>query len=129
MLPACTAFETWGIQDGWKFGDELLLMPKLVEPLGESKSDYAICAGIAERLGIGDAYTEGRDERQWVDHILDIYRDRFPDLPDLDTFAASNVGVHAERCARARRRVRGLPRGSGRPSARHAVGQGRDLLG
>ena len=94
VLPACTAFETWGVQDGWKFGDELLLMPKLVEPLGESQSDYAICAGIAERLGIGDAYTEGRDERQWVDRILDLYRDRFPDLPDVDAFEASNAGVH-----------------------------------
>ncbi len=94
LLPACTAFETYGIQDGWKFGDELLFMPQLVEPLGESKSDYAICSGIAERLGIGEAYTEGRDERQWVDRILELYRDRFPDLPDVDAFEASNAGVH-----------------------------------
>jgi anaerobic dimethyl sulfoxide reductase subunit A len=96
VLPACTAFETWGLQDGWKFGDELLLMPKLVAPLGESRSDYAICAALAPRLGIGDAFTEGRDERQWVDHILTLYRDRFPDVPDVDAFEASNIGVHAK---------------------------------
>jgi len=95
VLPACTAFETWGVQDGWKSGDELLLMPKLVEPLGESRSDYRICAGIADRLGIGDAFTEGRDEREWVDRILTLYRDRFPDLPGIDEFEASNEGVHA----------------------------------
>jgi len=97
VLPACTAFETWGVQDGWKFGDELLLMPKLVEPLGESRSDYRILAGVAERLGIGEAFTEGRDERQWVDRILELYRDRFPDVPGVDEFAASNAGVHARR--------------------------------
>lgn len=94
VLPACTAFETWGLQDGWKFSDELLLMPQLVKPLGESRSDYRICADLAEKLGIGEAFTEGRDERGWIDHILTLYRDRFPDLPDLDTIAASNAGVH-----------------------------------
>src|SRR5512147_1390634 len=52
ILPACTQFETWGVEDGWKYGDEVILQPKLVEPLGESKSDYHICAELAERLGI-----------------------------------------------------------------------------
>jgi anaerobic dimethyl sulfoxide reductase subunit A len=97
LLPACTQFETWGVEDGWKYGDELLLMPKLVEPLGETKSDYRICAELAERLGIGHKYTQGRDEREWVEWILDRYRDaRFPDLPTLDEFEASNIGVYAE---------------------------------
>jgi anaerobic dimethyl sulfoxide reductase subunit A len=95
VLPACTAFETWGIQDGWKFSDELILMPRLVSPLGESRSDYRICAGVAERLGIGEAFTEGRDEREWVDRILTLYRDRFPDLPGIDELEASGKGVHA----------------------------------
>ncbi|NJD59879.1 MAG: dimethyl sulfoxide reductase subunit A, partial [Anaerolineae bacterium] len=57
VLPACTQFETWGLEDGWKYGDEVILQPKLVEPLGECKSDYRICADLAERLGFGDAYT------------------------------------------------------------------------
>ncbi len=51
ILPACTQFETWGVEDGWKYGDEVLLMPKLVEPPGEAKSDYRICAELAGRLG------------------------------------------------------------------------------
>ncbi|MGK7312975.1 MAG: DMSO/selenate family reductase complex A subunit [Candidatus Longimicrobiales bacterium M2_2A_002] len=94
VLPACTQFETWGLEDGWKYGDEVLLMPQLVEPLGESRSDYRICAGVAERLGIGEAYTEGRDERGWVEWALDRYREsRFPDVPSLDELEASNAGV------------------------------------
>ena len=55
LLPACTQFETWGVEDGWKYGNEVTLMPQLVEPLAESKSDYRICAELAERLGIGEA--------------------------------------------------------------------------
>ena len=53
VLPACTQLETWGVEDGWKYGDEVLLMPKIVEPLSETRSDYRICAEIAKRLGIG----------------------------------------------------------------------------
>ncbi len=96
VLPACTQFETWGVEDGWKYGDEVILQPKLVEPLGESKSDYRICATIADRLGIGHAYTAGRDEHGWVEWIWNQYRaTRFPDLPPLEEFEASNAGVYA----------------------------------
>jgi anaerobic dimethyl sulfoxide reductase subunit A len=96
LLPACTQFETWGIEDGWKYGDEVLLMPKVVEPPFETKSDYAICAEVAEKLGVRDAYTEGLDERGWVGRALDRYREtRFPGLPSLDEFEASNAGVYS----------------------------------
>lgn len=96
LLPACTQFETYGIEDGWKYGDEILLMPQLVDPPGETKSDYRICAELAGRLGIEEAYTQGRDERGWVDWILDQYRQtRFPGIPSLDEFEAANTGVFA----------------------------------
>jgi len=94
ILPVCTQFETWGVEDGWKYSDEVILQPKLVEPPGECKSDYQICADIAERLGIGDAYTEGRDEKAWVEYCLNVYRlARFPELPTLDEFLEKNLGA------------------------------------
>jgi anaerobic dimethyl sulfoxide reductase subunit A len=94
VLPACTQFETWGVEDGWKYGDEVILQPKLVEPLGECKSDYRICAELAERLGIGESFSERRDEKAWVDYCLDEFRRiRFPDLPTLDEFIEQNLGA------------------------------------
>ena len=94
VLPACTQFETWGVEDGWKYGDEVILQPKLVEPPGECKSDYRICAELAERLGIGDLFTEGRDERGWAEFCLDEYRRiRFPEMPQFEEFFASNIGA------------------------------------
>jgi anaerobic dimethyl sulfoxide reductase subunit A len=97
VLPACTQFETWGVEDGWKYGDEVILQPKLVEPLGECKSDYRICADLADHLGFGNAYTEGRDEKAWVEWCLDCYREtRFPDLPSLETFIEQNIGVYSQ---------------------------------
>jgi anaerobic dimethyl sulfoxide reductase subunit A len=94
VLPACTQFETWGVEDGWKYGDEVILQPKLVEPPGECKSDYRICAELAERLGIGDTFTEGRDEQMWVKYCLDEFRRiRFPELPTMEEFVEQNLGA------------------------------------
>lgn len=96
VLPACTQLETWGVEDGWKYGDEVLLMPRVVEPLEGTKSDYAICAGLASRLGIGEAFTEGRDERGWVEWALARFRERrFPALPALGPFETGNAGVYS----------------------------------
>ena len=94
ILPACTQFETWGVEDGWKYGDEIILQPKLVEPPGECKSDYRICAELAERLGVGEAFTERRDEKEWVNYCLDEFRRiRFPELPTLEEFIEQNLGA------------------------------------
>jgi len=96
LLPVCTSFETYGIQDGWKHSDCVILMPQILDPAYETKSDYRICAEIAERLGIGSAYTEGRDERAWIEHFLDIYRQEiFPEIPRLDEFEKSNIGAYS----------------------------------
>ncbi len=96
LLPACTQFETWGMEDGWKYGEELILQPQILDPPWETKSDYAICAAVAEKLGLGQEYTEGRDEKQWIAHLLDQYRElRFPDLPTLEEFEQKNLGVYS----------------------------------
>ena len=97
VLPACTQFETWGMEDGWKYGEELILQPQILEPPWETMSDYGICAAIAEKLGIKEQYTEGRDEKQWVSALLDEYREsRFPELPSLEEFEEKNLGVYSK---------------------------------
>ena len=95
VLPACTQLETWGAADGWKYGDEVFISPRIVEPPGEARSDYRICADIATRLGIGREYTEGRSERNWVEWSLARYREaRYAGTPTVAEFEASNAGVH-----------------------------------
>ena len=94
VLPVCMHFETWGVNDGWKYSDELLLLPKLVDAPGECRSDYEIGRGVACRLGVEEAYTEGRDEKKWLDWLLGIYREtRFFDLPSFDELLKRNIGV------------------------------------
>lgn len=96
VLPVCTQFETWGLEDGWKYGDEVILMPKIVEPPFETKSDYQICSELAEKLGLKEEYTQNRSERDWVEWSVERYRQtRFPDIPTLDEFEKSNTGVYS----------------------------------
>jgi len=96
LLPACTQFETWGVEDGWKYGDEVILMPKIVDPPWETKSDYRICADIAGKLGLEDAYTEGKTEKEWVAQFIETFRQaRFPEIPELHKFEKTNQGVYS----------------------------------
>ena len=96
ILPVCTQFEMWGLEDGWKYGDEVILMPKILEPPYETKSDYQICSEIAERLGVKEEYTENRDERAWIEWAVEFYRStRFPNIPKLEKFEKSNIGVYS----------------------------------
>jgi anaerobic dimethyl sulfoxide reductase subunit A len=96
VLPACTQFETWGIQDGWKYGEEVILAPKILDPLFEARSDYWIASELARRLDLYDEYTQGRNERDWVEWAISHYREkRFPGIPSLDELEKSNAGVYS----------------------------------
>ena len=97
VLPVCTQFEMWGLADGWKYGEEVILMPKIAEPPYESKSDYQICADLAEKLGIWSEYTLGRTEKDWIDWAVKFYRNtRFPEIPSLDVLHEMNRGVYSK---------------------------------
>lgn len=96
VLPVCTHFETWGIEDGWKYGEEVLLMPQIVEPSYQTRSDFRICADLASKLGVHESFTEGLDEKGWTRRLWDEYRDkRFHNLPPFDQFIESNQGVYS----------------------------------
>ena len=96
VLPVCTQFEMWGLEDGWKYGEEVILMPKILDPPYETKSDYQICSEIAERFRLKEKYTEGRTEREWIEWSIEHYRKTwFPNIPKLDQFEKSNKGVYS----------------------------------
>lgn len=49
-------------------------MRAVTQPYGLSRDDYAIFADLAERLGAREAFTEGRDARQWLAHLYEPTR-------------------------------------------------------
>ncbi len=59
VLPACTAFE----YESYLAYDRLVqLRRRLIEPLGEARSDWQIVAALADRLGYGHLYPHSSEE-------------------------------------------------------------------
>jgi biotin/methionine sulfoxide reductase len=69
-------------------------MPALTEPAGEAKDDYAIFAALEQRLGLDEAFTEGRSVRQWLRHLYTGWREQFAGtghpVPTFDDFWRSD---------------------------------------
>ncbi len=81
VLPACTWMETWGMAGGWKYSPSRVLMPRVIEPMYGTMSDYAICSMIAERLGLYDEYTGGgKSEEDWFNEWVDAMVANNPDI-------------------------------------------------
>jgi len=96
ILPACTNLERndigeWANSGGYSHHSSTLCnhrvivyQQKVMEALGESKSDYQIFAELGERLGIREEFTEGNTEEDWIRKMFDA-----SDLPkyiDFESF-------------------------------------------
>lgn len=92
VLPATTTLERNDI--GSSSRDRFIMaMEKAVDPVGDARNDHDIFAGLAERLGFRDSFTEGRSESEWLRHLYDVARQQSAqnqiELPDFDTFWAN----------------------------------------
>ena len=58
-------------------------------------TDHAALAGLLERFGLRDAFTERRDEAGWLRHLYEGYRAAHPELPDFESFWSRGV-AHLE---------------------------------
>jgi biotin/methionine sulfoxide reductase len=68
VLPATTTLEREDIGAGRR-DSHLIAMHRAVEPVAGARTDHDILAALAGRLGFGDAFTEGRTARQWLEHM------------------------------------------------------------
>ncbi|MBX8509788.1 molybdopterin guanine dinucleotide-containing S/N-oxide reductase [Pseudomonas cichorii] len=89
VLPATTALERNDI--GSSASDRFMIaMQQAIEPVGEARDDYSILADLAQRMGVGDTFTEGRDASAWLHHIYEQSRERAEtfgvQLPDYEQF-------------------------------------------
>ena len=93
VLPATTPYEREDISRA--LGDSYLFhMPQMIEPVGEARNDYSIFSELATRMGLQQAFTEGRSSEQWLAHIYDRFREDNCglgiDIPDLDELRSRN---------------------------------------
>jgi len=73
VLPATTALEREdigaGARDRWVFA-----MKRAIEPVGLARDDFAIFRELAARLGYEARFTEGLNERGWIERIYREWR-------------------------------------------------------
>ncbi|MBV8392885.1 MAG: molybdopterin-dependent oxidoreductase, partial [Alphaproteobacteria bacterium] len=74
VLPATVSLERDDIGYGTR-EPYVIAMKKAREPMGESRDDYDIFQGLAQRLGVGDQHSEGhKDARDWMEHLYEEAR-------------------------------------------------------
>ena len=89
VFPATVTLEREDV--GASSNDPLLVaMHQAAAPYGEARDDYAIFAGLAQRLGIAERFTEGRTAREWLRHLYEptrrALREQGSEAPDFDAF-------------------------------------------
>lgn len=76
VFPACTVFETYKPVMG--ADGKVTLIEPVIEPVGESRDDVLILAGIAKELGVGDDYPGTREElKEWLCQMVPPYAGDF----------------------------------------------------
>ena len=74
VLPVTTALEREDFGGGRR-DSHLIAMHRAVDPHGEARDDFAVLSALADRLGFGGRFTEGRTPRQWLEHLYAEWAD------------------------------------------------------
>lgn len=85
VLPAAHTLEREDIGIPW-LGNYLTYAPQVLPLPGLVRTDYDILLELADRLGFGEAFTEGRTPAQWIQHFLDA-----SEIPDQDAFRHTGI--------------------------------------
>lgn len=87
VLPVTTTLERNDL-GGSSRDRHLFAMHQAIAPQHQARNDYDIFSELAERLGYGDAFTQGRDEQAWLEALYDECRERQQGVewPDFDQF-------------------------------------------
>ncbi len=72
-------------------GNYALFSNKAVDPVGDVRNDYDIFCALAERLGFGQAFSEGKSEEDWLRSFV-----AGSDVPDYDAFRQTGIYLGAD---------------------------------
>lgn len=91
VFPCTTPLERNDMSGGI-YDNYISPMPKAVSRHEQSRDDYDVFSDLAERLGVTEAFTEGRTEMQWVEHLYNITQRNASkngiELPNFEEFWA-----------------------------------------
>jgi len=91
LLPGTSMFENENISTPWKYGDFIGFNNQCIDPLYECRFEYEWLAEVADRLGLKDAFTEGRTASGWLAHLYNDLRKVETELPPYEEFKAAGI--------------------------------------
>lgn len=93
LLPDLTAAEQPDFAPAGSSGNMgyVIFCDTAVSPMHECRSVYDMCTEIARRLGVAEAYTEGRDQEAWLRHIYAQAQKKNGNLPDFGDFRKMGI--------------------------------------
>lgn len=89
VIPSTTAAERTDLT-GSRNGAVLVAMAAAAPPYAQARDDYDTFAALAERLGVGAEFTQGRTSQEWVRHLYEEWR---ADLAAGRTVAPATVAA------------------------------------
>ena len=94
LLPVASGMEVDNIITGGGNGKVgwAMYSHKVIEPLFEDKDEYWISEQLANRLGVGDAFREGRATREdWMREMVETARKKHADFPTYEEFKKTGI--------------------------------------
>ena len=74
VFPATTSYEREDIGKANGGDNYIFHMPKLIDPVGESKNDYTIFSELSQKLGFHKEFTEGKNDDEWIEHLYNEFQ-------------------------------------------------------
>lgn len=91
LLPDVTQFEREDIITFASGIGYAIYHQKLVEPMFECRNVYQVTSGLAERLGFGAQFTEGKNEKDWLRECVDVARQKDANFPAFEQFREQGI--------------------------------------
>ena len=91
LLPGVSMFEGENITQPWQYGDFVGFNNQVIEPMCEGRFEYDWLSEVAEKIGLGPQFTEGRTLGQWLEWCYEDLRRKEPELPDYETFKKAGI--------------------------------------
>lgn len=94
LLPDTTNFEKMDIAPNGDTSNMgyAIFTEAAIEPLFETRHIYDMCQEIAKRLGVEEAFTEGRTVEDWLRYVVEQTRENNPNFPEFEAFR--DMGIY-----------------------------------
>ena len=91
VLPATTTFERNDIEVCGAYSRQYIVaMKRVIDPVGGARNDIDMLADIAQRLGVGPKFTEGKSEMDWLRSFYAVAQEQASaqsiEMPAFDEF-------------------------------------------